>query len=108
MWGLAGAWLHGEAVAVGMMMAAHMSVLQNWIEPSVLERTKQLLVQAKLPISPPQGMTPQDFMELMSVDKKAQDGGIRLILLKGPLGGCVITGDFSQNALQETLAEFCH
>ncbi|KAK9805737.1 hypothetical protein WJX73_003723 [Symbiochloris irregularis] len=103
-----GAWLHGEAVAVGTMMAAHMSVLQNWIEPSILDRTKKLLLQAKLPISPPPGMTPRDFMELMAVDKKAQDGGIRLILLKGPLGGCVITGDFSKEALQETLAEFCH
>ena len=52
-------------------------------------------------------MTPQDFMRLMAVDKKAQEGQIRLILLKGALGSCVVTGDFDHEKLSETLQHFC-
>ena len=89
-------------------MAAFMSYLQGWIDKSILERTQRLLLQAKLPTAPPQGMQSSDFIRLMAVDKKVQDGGLRLILLKGSLGGCVITKDFGQEALQETLTEFCH
>ena len=107
-WHVAGTWLHGEAVSAGMVMAAYMSALQGWIDSDILDRTKHLLQLAQLPTAPPQGMRPQQFMDLMAVDKKAQDGGIRLVLLKGPLGGCVVTNEFSPEALQETLAEFCH
>jgi 3-dehydroquinate synthetase len=53
-----------------------------------------------------QGMTKADFKKYMGVDKKVQDGKLRLILLKGPLGSCVFTGDFSQDILDETLAAF--
>jgi 3-dehydroquinate synthase len=42
-------------------------------------------------------------MDLMAVDKKAANGKLRLILLKGELGECVFTGDFDQSKLQETL-----
>ena len=104
----AGVWLHGEAVAAGMVMAAYMSYLQGWIQQDILERTKSLLAEARLPTAPPQGMTSSDFRRLMAVDKKVLDGGLRLVLLQGPLGGCLITNDFSQDALAETLAEFCH
>jgi 3-dehydroquinate synthase len=41
------------------------------------------------------------------VDKKVADGLLRLILLKGPLGCCVFTGDYDRNALDETLHAFC-
>lgn len=54
-----------------------------------------------------QGMTRQQFMETMAVDKKVEEGKLRLVLLKGPLGGCVITGDFDFEKLNETLAAFC-
>ena len=54
-----------------------------------------------------QGMTVHDFTELMAVDKKVKDGRLRLVLLQGHLGGCVVTGDFDPHALQETLADFC-
>lgn len=43
----------------------------------------------------------------MSVDKKVLAGQLRLVLLRGPLGGCVVTGDFDPAKLDETLAEFC-
>ena len=43
-------------------------------------------------------MTKADFRNIMAVDKKVQDGRLRLILLKGPLGSCVVTGDFDPAA----------
>lgn len=46
-------------------------------------------------------------MTAMAVDKKAENGKLRLILLTGPLGNCVVTGDFSGAALDETLSVFC-
>ena len=52
-------------------------------------------------------MSPQRFRDIMAVDKKVQDGKLRLILLKGPLGSCVVTGDFDADKLQETLEHFC-
>jgi 3-dehydroquinate synthase len=57
---------------------------------------------------PPAGMTVDEFKSYMAVDKKVQDGTIRLILLKGALGECVITGEYDRAVLEETLAHFCH
>ena len=54
-----------------------------------------------------QGMTAAQFRDTMAVDKKVQDGKLRLVLLRGPLGGCTITGDFAIEALEQTLAAFC-
>jgi 3-dehydroquinate synthase len=53
-----------------------------------------------------QGMTKDEFKQFMAVDKKVQDGQLRLILLKGPLGQCVFTSDFAPEALEETIAAF--
>jgi 3-dehydroquinate synthase len=52
-------------------------------------------------------MTPQQFREIMAVDKKVKDGKLRLILLEGALGGCVVTGEFDDAKLTETLEHFC-
>ena len=98
-----GEWLHGEAVSAGMCMAADMSLRLGWIDASLKERTIALLNKCKTPIDVPEKMTVQMFMDLMAVDKKAANGKLRLILLKGELGECVFTGDFDQSKLQETL-----
>jgi 3-dehydroquinate synthase len=102
-----GSFLHGEAVSIGMVMAADMSARLGWIDQSIVERTRKLLERCNLPVVPPKGMTAQTFRELMAVDKKVSDGKLRLVLLKGPLGGCVVTGDFDPAKLDETLAAFC-
>ncbi|DBA95194.1 TPA: hypothetical protein ACH3X3_013097 [Trebouxia sp. C0006] len=102
-----GVWLHGEAVAAGMVMAADMSHRLGWIDQSILDRTRRLLQRAKLPVEAPQGMTQHKFRDLMAVDKKVLDGALRLILLKGPLGSCVFTADFDAQALDQTLTSFC-
>ncbi len=49
-----GAWLHGEAVSAGMVMAADMSHRLGWIGEDVLERTRTLLQRANLPVVPPE------------------------------------------------------
>ncbi|BDA41939.1 3-dehydroquinate synthase, chloroplastic [Coccomyxa sp. Obi] len=102
-----GVWLHGEAVSAGTVMAADMSVRLGWIDSSIASRTKALLEKAKLPTEPPKGMTPEEFRKYMAVDKKVLDGALRLILLRGPLGSCVVTGDFDPAALDATLNSSC-
>jgi len=77
-----GVWLHGEAVAAGMVMAARMSDMMGWTDAELTRRTRELLAAAGLPTRPPAGMTTQQFRDLMAVDKKAVDGKLRLILLK--------------------------
>lgn len=81
--------------------------MQGWIDRSILDRTRALLLAANLPVTPPPSMTAQQFKDLMAVDKKVLAGKLRLVLLKGPLGGCVVTGDFDPAKLDETLNEFC-
>ena len=98
-----GEWLHGEAVSVGMVMAADMSERLGWIDESVARRTLDLLKKFDLPTDVPERMTVETFEKLMAVDKKAANGKLRLILLKGDLGGCVFTADFDARVLAETL-----
>ncbi|MQM11077.1 hypothetical protein Taro_043981 [Colocasia esculenta] len=103
-----GQWLHGEAVAAGTVMAVDMSYRLGWIDDTIVKRVLSILQQAKLPIAPPEEMTVEKFKASMAVDKKVADGLLRLILLKGPLGNCVFTGDYDRKALDETLDAFCN
>ena len=102
-----GTWLHGEAVAAGTCMAADLSYRLGWIDKELFERVVALQAKARLPTRPPAGMTVAQFKSLMAVDKKVAAGKLRLVLLKGPLGGCVVTGDFDPAKLEETLQAFC-
>ena len=97
-----GNWLHGEAVATGMLMAADLSARHGWISTEMVQRTEQLLRQARLPIKAPQEIDETRFMALMAVDKKAVDSGLRLVLLKA-IGDAFVSGDFSADLLGETL-----
>ena len=101
-----GEWLHGEAVSVGTVMAADMSLRLGWIDESVAARTLDLLKKFNLPVDVPECMTVETFEKLMAVDKKAANGKLRLILLKGELGGCVFTADFDKTTLAETLDKY--
>lgn len=95
-------WLHGEAVATGMVMGADLSRRQGWIDQETVDRIVGLLQACRLPVAPPANMSPADFRRLMAIDKKVQDGQLRLVLLK-QLGEAVVTGDFSAEKLEETL-----
>ncbi|KAL6503220.1 hypothetical protein OROHE_023849 [Orobanche hederae] len=102
-----GQWLHGEAVAAGTVMAVDMSHRLGWIDESLVKRVYMILQQAKLPTAPPETMTMDMFKSVMALDKKVADGLLRLVLLKGPLGDCVFTGDYDRRALDDTLHAFC-
>lgn len=93
-----GTWLHGEAVAAGMVMACELSVRLGWLGDDILTRAIKLLREARLPVAPPQGVSGDAFMKHMSVDKKVVDGSIRLVLLQG-CGKAVVTDNFDQEAL---------
>jgi 3-dehydroquinate synthase len=98
-------WLHGEAVAVGLCMAAEMSARLGWINREEAARCVRLIARAGLPTQVPAGMQPADFNELMSHDKKVVAGRLRLVLMKR-LGEAVTTADFDQQALSATLEHY--
>jgi 3-dehydroquinate synthase len=98
-----GQWLHGEAVAAGMVMAAEHSMLMGWLQSADVDFIRRLLSKAGLPVTPPESMSSDDFMRYMSVDKKVLDGSLRLVLMKS-LGEAVVTADFDHSALQHVLA----
>ena len=98
-----GAWLHGEAVAAGMAMAADLSARLGWLGWDQVERARALLARARLPLEPPSELTPDDFLRLMAVDKKVRGGRLRLILLRD-LGRAVIADAVEPKRLAETLA----
>lgn len=97
-----GQWLHGEAVATGMVMAAELSQQMGWISAADVAYIRYLLQRAKLPVDPPTNMTGEDFMRYMAVDKKVLDGTLRLILMKS-LGEGIVTADFDPDALKRVL-----
>ena len=98
-----GNWLHGEAVAAGMVMAADLSMRCGGISPRELGRVVDLLVRANLPIKAPENMTTEQFVELMGVDKKVLDGRLRLVLLTS-LGSAIVTSDIDIDLLWQTFA----
>jgi 3-dehydroquinate synthase len=85
-----------------MLMAADLSARHGWLDADTVQRTERLLQQAGLPVAPPKEMDAAQFMQLMSIDKKVVDGSLRLVLLKA-LGDAIVTGDFRQELLSETL-----
>ncbi|HEX20521.1 MAG TPA: 3-dehydroquinate synthase, partial [Acidiferrobacteraceae bacterium] len=97
-----GQWLHGEAVATGMVMAANLSRRLKWIQLSDVERIETLILRANLPIRYPDSLGVERFRSLMQLDKKNIAGHLRLVLLKG-VGDAVITTDFSEALLADTL-----
>ena len=97
--------LHGEAIAIGMMMAANLSLRLGWLMESDVARIEQLFIAAGLPVKVPSKMSETDFMSLMAIDKKVQDGVIRLVLLK-EIGHAVISDSYGASLLSETLIHY--
>jgi len=97
-----GVWLHGEAVAAGMCMAAALSARLGWIGAADVSRIETLIQRAGLPVRAPASLDPAAMLEVMAVDKKAQEGMIRLVLLKA-VGEAVVTADYDPGMLREVL-----
>ncbi|MGY8527247.1 3-dehydroquinate synthase [Paracidovorax citrulli] len=95
-----GEWLHGEAVGCGMVMAADLSQRLGFIDVETRARIERLVAAAMLPtVAPDLGI--DRYIELMKVDKKAEAGEIRFILLR-KLGEAMITS-VPDADLRETL-----
>ena len=101
-----GQWLHGEAVAAGMVMAADLSARLDMITRDDVNYLTAILQKAKLPVRPPVDMTPDQFLELMAVDKKVLDGRLRLVLLSH-VGEAVVSDSFDQDVLLSCLNAMC-
>lgn len=96
-------WLHGEAVATGMVMAADLSQRMGWISAEDLQRTKNIIQRAKLPISCPK-IPLDEFLSYMAHDKKVLNGQLRLVLLQ-QLGQAVITKEFDVEKMKQVILE---
>jgi 3-dehydroquinate synthase len=99
-----GNWLHGEAVAAGMCMAADLAHRLGWLTSEEVGRIEALIRRARLPTRAPANVSAEKLRELMDVDKKVEAGRLRLVLPKG-LGHSVITQDFPPSLLNETLRQ---
>ncbi len=96
-----GQWLHGEAVAAGMVMAARMSQESGLLGAEDLERIMRLTARMDLPVRVP-GLTPEVVLEHMRIDKKVQAGRIRLVLLRG-IGAAFVTAEYDEGCLRRAL-----
>ena len=76
-----GAWLHGEAVAAGMVMAAELSALMGHLSKTDVARVRELLQRAGLPVAGP-ALAPERLIALMALDKKAAKGRTRFVVLE--------------------------
>jgi len=82
-----GEWLHGEAVGCGMVMAAHLSHRLGLVDAELVPRLTALIKKAGLPITGPHLSETDNagrYLELMQVDKKAEGGDIRFVVIDGP------------------------
>ena len=96
-----GVWLHGEAVATGMVMAADLSQRMGWISAADLERTKKIILRAQLPIVCPK-IPLEEFLAYMAHDKKVLNGQLRLVLMKS-LGQAIITKEFDLELMKQAI-----
>jgi 3-dehydroquinate synthase len=97
-----GVWLHGEAVAAGTMLAADLSQRMGWLQSQEFAKMDAIFKVAKLPTKAP-SLGVERYLDLMSMDKKVQDGKIRLVLQQG-IGKSVITSEYDEQKLKETLS----
>ena len=98
-----GTLLHGETVAMGMVMAADLSRRLDLLSAEQAAKVRAILENDfSMPVIPPAQIRAEDYLNLMSSDKKAEQGNVRFILLKS-LGTAVIRGDVPPNLLKETL-----
>lgn len=100
-----GNWLHGEAIAVGMLEAAILSFIKGNLTKQEVQRLQQLLSKAVLPIYSPDSMQSQDYLSYMWRDKKVLAGKIRLILLN-TLGEAYICSENTEEQIKQSI-ELC-
>lgn len=100
-----GVWLHGEAVAMGMVMACELSVRVSWLDKNSAEQVTELLEKIGLPTELPPKIKAQELETLLGSDKKILQNKMRFVLLKG-IGHGVITNEITATMLRELLQDF--
>jgi 3-dehydroquinate synthase len=98
-----GNWLHGEAVAAGMVLAADVSRRLGWLTDADVTRVRALVRAANLPDRAP-ALGFARYLEYMGHDKKVEGGRMRFVLLK-KLGAAVVTADVPEDVLRAALAQ---
>lgn len=96
-----GAWLHGEAVAAGMVMGAELSRRLGLVPVEGVERLRNLIREAGLPVKGP-AIKPERLMELMATDKKAAQGRVRFVVLES-LGRASLRGGIAPELVAESI-----
>ncbi len=100
-----GKWLHGEAVAIGMLLAADLSARLACLPTAEVARIKTLLIKIGLPVRLPAELSVAQMLDLMAGDKKNINSQLRLILLKA-IGQACVAEDVMQNQLTQLLADY--
>jgi 3-dehydroquinate synthase len=100
-----GHWLHGEAVGCGMVMASDLSMRLGLVPPAFVERMRALCQRAGLPVRAPDLGGPARWIELMRVDKKADGGELRFVVIEA-LGRAALR-PVAEDLLRQTLAAHC-
>jgi 3-dehydroquinate synthase len=100
-----GEWLHGEAVAAGTLIAAELSCRMGWLDAGAVQRIENIFVRAGLPVMGP-ALGAAQYLDLMSHDKKVQDGKLRLVLLKG-IGKAVLSDAASLEQIAGAIEARC-
>lgn len=100
-----GVYLHGEAISVGMCLAAELSYRLGHISRAEMMRGIQLLERSGLPTSLPEQLVAQDYLKLMAVDKKNIDGEIRVIVLER-MGSASLPLVVDSVLLKKTIEEY--
>lgn len=98
-----GRWLHGEAISVGMLMAATLSLQLGKIDKEAVSRLEKLIARANLPTISPDTMQVSDYLPLMMRDKKVLAGKLRLILLNG-IGQAYIAKEIHSDDIKKAIA----
>ncbi len=96
-----GAWLHGEAVAAGSVLAARLSQRMGLISEADVARIVALFKRANLPTEAPD-LGVERYLDLMGLDKKVEQGRLRLVLLER-VGSAFVTSEFPQESLENVL-----
>ena len=97
-----GDWLHGEAVAAGMVLASRLSVLRGTLDSQVVDQLTAFNQAVGLPVSPPAGVTAQAMVEAMGSDKKVSGGKVRYIVLS-QLGEAVLAGNVTEDDIASVI-----
>jgi 3-dehydroquinate synthase len=100
-----GQWLHGEAVGCGMVMASDLSARLGLVPPAFVDRVRAVCQRARLPVRAPRLGGPEQWLDLMRLDKKSEAGQIRFVVIE-QIGRAALRA-VPESLVRETLAAHC-